>query len=138
MSDLRLTFDGSNLVPSDETGTRLNIPAVSGKIGYQDQRYTDFRNHGPIPEGAYSFSVDDIQTPSFLDSFLSPLGLGAWPAHGGNEVGWGLVRAPLSPDVTTNTFGRGGFFIHGEPFQVLTVVLMYWDGICRYSAISER
>lgn len=131
MTDLSLSFDGSNLRLSDETGERLNVPAVSGKIGFMDPRHQAYVDHGPIPEGQYSFSVGDIQTLNARNSLLSSFGMGAWPAYGGAEVGWGLVRAPLTTEDGTITFGRGGFLSTAVATPVRRGVLMYCSTIFR-------
>jgi hypothetical protein len=102
MSDVQLTFDGSTLSLSDEEGTIFSTPAVSGDPGYQDSRYTHLPGVGPLPEGAYSFSSDEIQTASIRDEVFSYIGAGAWPAQGGYSVGWGSIRASLTQDETNN------------------------------------
>lgn len=83
---------------------------------------TKVSNQGPIPEGNYV--VDPRQIQSFEN--LSPADRRAsWlsaitrdqsaPWHYGPPA-WGYERVPIQPLAGTNTFGRGGFFIHGGWF----------------------
>jgi len=113
MTELTITFDGQDLTLSRDGNEIARFDAYSGHGAYQAPQFQDYADHGPIPEGSYSFTLNDIQQPRAIDIFLSPFGMGAWPAWGGNEVGWGTMRAPLTPSEGTETYGRSGFFIHG-------------------------
>ena len=63
---------------------------------------TDFTQHdvGPIPPGTYTVDPSEISPAGFFRKHIDPRD-------------WGDYRVPLNPDPTTNTFGRGGFYIHG-------------------------
>ena len=60
-----------------------------------DPTKTDIPDHGPIPQGLWH--------------------LGGWEEQHGKLGG---IVIHLAPDVTTNTFGRSAFFIHGDNFKV--------------------
>jgi hypothetical protein len=42
-----------------------------------------------------------------------PLRRVSWRAAGSGVTGWGHKRVELHPDSSTQTYGRGNFFIHG-------------------------
>jgi hypothetical protein len=63
---------------------------------------------------------------------------------GGAATGWGAVRAPLTAEDGTNTFGRGGFFLHGGKYpgsqgciDVTSYDLMLFSYIQAYSDSDE-
>ena len=100
---LRLTFDKSNL---KMVGGRkeYNYPAVSGKRdggGVFNYSVADQKaiNMGPIPEGNYWVNPSELWKNT-------------WYKRASTE-GWGNYRITIHPFVTTKTYGRGGFFIHG-------------------------
>jgi len=100
---VRLSFDGVLLKGS---GGKLAMmyPAVSGKPNEKGQFvYTIDRQKeakkGPIPEGEYW-----IQPSQIWDN--------AWYKNG-SRAGWGEHRLTIHPYPKTETYGRGGFFIHG-------------------------
>ena len=83
---------------------RSNYPAVSGKAdpgGFFDYGISEQKkfDEGPIPEGSYWI------TPSELWK-------NAWYKRA-PVAGWGNYRITIHPFVLTNTYGRGGLFIHG-------------------------
>lgn len=55
-------------------------------------------NQGPIPPGTYSLDPKQISEGGFIRNLLGD---------------WGQYRAPLTPNSSTNTYGRDGFFLHG-------------------------
>jgi RHS repeat-associated protein len=60
------------------------------------------RDSGPIPPGEYSIGTDEITNPGFLGDLRR------------NFLGdWGDWRAPIHANPGTQTFGRGGFLLHG-------------------------
>lgn len=77
------------------------------------------RNRGPIPEGRYTFNpanvqnYDDLSLAQKLASLVPPQirKTGEWP---GGVAAWGRQRVELSAEPGTNTYGRSGFFIHGD------------------------
>ncbi|MEI6708930.1 MAG: tlde1 domain-containing protein [Methylococcales bacterium] len=67
---------------------------ISGMFDYSVERQ-GIPNNGPIPEGEYWIQ------PSQLREFL-------WAGDS-----WGCARITIHPQTATNTYSRGGFFIHG-------------------------
>jgi len=67
-------------------------------------------NIGTIPQGNYTFTMDGIQTISTRNIMLGAIGRGEW--RGGTDS-WGDTRVWLTPSPYTETYGRGGFTIHG-------------------------
>ena len=60
------------------------------------------RDSGPIPQGEYSIDTGEITNPGFLGDLRR------------NFLGdWGDWRAPIHANPGTQTFGRGGFLLHG-------------------------
>ena len=57
-------------------------------------------NSGPTPPGNYTINPSEISPAGFFREYIDPRD-------------WGDYRVPLHPDAGTNTYGRGGFFIHG-------------------------
>lgn len=102
---LRLFFDGSSLQMSGGSQP-YRYPAVSGRpvdgrfdYGSARQRLS---GTGPIPEGIYWIRPDELDD-NWINSQLSSQFAAAW----------GRYRITIHPFTTTETFGRGGFFIHG-------------------------
>jgi hypothetical protein len=100
---LRLEFDGRILI--FQAGDKLfSYPAVSGKKTPEGRFvYTESRqrqsNIGPIPEGTYWINPSELWE-------------NAWYKVGSTSA-WGNYRITIHPFTTTETYGRGGFFIHG-------------------------
>jgi type VI secretion system (T6SS) effector TldE1-like protein len=133
-----LSFDGEILKYNFQTGNSegnykdnsINFNGVSGKgkpdgTNWDDvvlQHITKFdysienqkkRNEGPIPEGLYSINKNKIQKigeQSKLKQFLNEFGLGSFP---GGISSWGINRWWINAESDTETFGRGGFSLHG-------------------------
>jgi hypothetical protein len=112
-SDLvSLRFDGRMLILSIPGGVK-QYPAVRGKFhGDFSVRAQQDRNLGPIPEGTYWIDPEQLWTAGPLRNWLSqntPLSY-LWS-------GWGDHRITIHPPHPTQTYGRGGFFIHGGSHQ---------------------
>ncbi|SFV86499.1 hypothetical protein MNB_SUP05-SYMBIONT-4-421 [hydrothermal vent metagenome] len=91
-----VTFDGENVSYDDDKGKQIvKYSATSGKDGIKDQSASW---KGPIPKGSYTLNPDSISKAGFFRKFMGD---------------WGKYRAPLTPNQSTNTYGRSGFFIHG-------------------------
>jgi hypothetical protein len=99
---LHLLFNGLALVLSNGR-TASSYPAVSGRSDNERFVYTTARQRqsggGPIPEGTYWIRPDELWE-------------NAWYRLGSTSA-WGNYRVSIHPFPTTQTFGRGGFFIHG-------------------------
>ncbi|MBL8210449.1 MAG: DUF2778 domain-containing protein [Bryobacterales bacterium] len=102
---LTLYFDGHYLRMNG--GSRaLSYPAVSGKPdagGRFDYSVARQRipNTGPIPEGTYWIRPDELDD-NYWNTF-----------SGAFARAWGRYRITIHPFTTTETYTRGGFFIHG-------------------------
>jgi len=100
---LKITFDGRTLSLSGGTST-YKYKAVSGRPdnngGFDYSRARQrLSGIGPIPEGIYWIRPDELWE-------------NAWYRVGPYSA-WGEYRISIHPFTTTETFGRGGFFIHG-------------------------
>src|SRR6056297_1584138 len=101
---LALRFDGRNLTMTG-SGPPKTYSADSGRpIERNGQITFDYsqarqriRNVGPIPEGTYWIRPDELSEAGWFR----------------NTDAWGDYRITIHPFTTTETFGRGGFFIHG-------------------------
>ena len=101
-STTSISFNGKRLALQGKT-TQF-FPAVSGKkdptLGFV---YTIDRQkmgrEGPIPAGEYWINFDELWE-------------NAWYKRGSSSA-WGNYRLTLHVFPATNTYGRGGFFIHG-------------------------
>jgi hypothetical protein len=110
-SPTELVFDGRSLTYTDPgTGESTSYPAVSGRPGHQGPESQVEQNAGPIPEGRYYVRQSRLQRIAAGQAALGQFGFGAWP---GGTRSWGFQRVWLEPLPGTNTFGRGGFTIHG-------------------------
>lgn len=106
-----VAFNGSTLTLYDKDGRSVGSwPAISGVRGYQQPSLQGLENSGPLPEGGYSFSVNQIQKLSPRDALLGIFGRGHDP---GSMAAWGTERAFLTPHPATDTMGRSNFSIHG-------------------------
>jgi hypothetical protein len=102
-SSLELSFDGEKLQMTGGSKA-YSYPAASGhptkdgKFSYDNvAQHVSFG--GPIPEGIYWINPDELWTNHWYKS--------------GSENDWGKYRITIHPFTTTDTFSRGGFFIHG-------------------------
>lgn len=109
-----LKFNGSKLTWINEKGEVAKTwKAVSGMPGYQTGNHQKEPNKGPIPAGIWIVKQSELQhyeSEDWIDRLENMTGNGAWP---GGEDRWGSHRVWLSPKEGTQTFGRGGFCIHG-------------------------
>ncbi|HZP92846.1 MAG TPA: RHS repeat-associated core domain-containing protein [Burkholderiales bacterium] len=106
----RLVFDPSQgllWVDPEQLGRQpYVIPAGSGKGSCtNNNECANQPNAGPIPPGKYIIDTTGIVGNVGLDPFFT------------NAKGdWGNWRVRISPRSGTNTFGRGGFYLHGGNF----------------------
>jgi RHS repeat-associated protein len=70
-------------------------PYTTGRPGVTDPSVS---GQGPIPLGTYIADPKQISEGGWLRNLLGD---------------WGRFRVPLTPNLGTETFGRGGFFLHG-------------------------
>jgi len=110
-----LAFDGNQLSISHNgkevysTKAYSGRPLEDGSFDYSVSRQK-MKGVGPIPEGTYFINGSKIQTMSTLDGLMGLAQFGGWP---GGSFAWGEQRAWITPLTGTNTYGRGGFSIHG-------------------------
>ena len=100
-------FDGKTLVVYDAGEKVAEFAGVSGKPGYQSPQYQNKKDTGPIPAGTYVARKKDFQN---RDDYGPIKKYTSWP---GGERGWGKHRVWLEPSKEVDTYGRGGFSIHG-------------------------
>lgn len=100
---LKLSFDGTTLTMENGT-TVKTYKAVSGKMN--------------VDAGTFDYTADGQQKPSFGAIpegiyWINPSEFHDMRFKRGSVNGWGKYRITIHPFITTNTYGRGGFFIHG-------------------------
>ncbi len=132
-----LEFSGEKLTYSWQTSDKngklsvnsISYDAVSGKGEMDPNDYWKTKksfdyseenqkkgNVGPIPEGLYSIDKNEIQKRSdqpWYKQAANSFGMGSFP---GGDQSWGNNRWWIKPDVGTETYGRGGFTLHGGDF----------------------
>lgn len=100
-STMQLNFDGHRLRFMDSV---RSYHAVSGRRLSQGFDYSIARQRiprqGPIPEGRYWIRPSQLWTRHFYHIY-EPASI------------WGQHRVTIHTFPSTNTYGRGGFFIHG-------------------------
>lgn len=105
LTSLTFHITGGYLIVDPERMGKVSyaIPATSGKGNCMNQvKCKTKKDTGPIPPGNYVADVSNLSDPGFLQDVAR------------NVVSdWGDWRTPLIPLPGTNTFGRGGFFLHG-------------------------
>lgn len=114
-----LTFNGGELKLFKGDGGVRTFKAVSGELDDQGRTQPHLQaqeGRGPLPEGRYYFNPALVQR--FSDIGLAQksaaiLKRGEWP---GGRIAWGDYRVELTPASSTETYGRGGFFMHGGFF----------------------
>jgi len=84
-----LGFDGSKLTLQENGNPIMSWPAVSGRPGVQGQQHQLWRDHGPLPGGAYEINVGEIQQISDLEDRVGRLGLPNWQ---GGRPSWGTIE----------------------------------------------
>jgi len=123
-ANVTLLFDGDRL-HWQQDGNATSWPAYSGTKEYWQSKNFSIdaqkaKDKGPIPEGYYRAPQDRYQEYDLNDTWDWIKGLiwrGNWP---GGTPSWGLQRVWLTPESTTDTYGRDGFSIHGgdEPGSI--------------------
>ena len=106
-------FDGKKFTLYENDKPIMSWDAVSGKDGYRSSEYQNLKDTGPIPEGAYVARQSELQFYKDItwdNRLRSAVGFGTW--RGGTDS-WGESRVWLEPSKETNTYGRGGFSVHG-------------------------
>lgn len=119
-SSLRLTFNGGTLrMPS----RGLSYRAVSGRTMSSGFDYSVDRqrvpNEGPIPEGVYWVAPAELWD-------------NAWYRVAPTSA-WGNHRLTIHPLPETETYGRGGFFIHGGSVPGSAGCIDLWDDMDRFA-----
>lgn len=104
------TFNGKTLTIYQDGKPVISWDAVSGNKDFQSSEYQNLKSKGPIPEGIYVARQEKLQ-------YITPYGLaaglinkGTWP---GSLYSWGSSRIALEASKETDTFDRGGFYVHG-------------------------
>lgn len=96
-SGVNLKFDGDDLHLLIGPAELAKYGAVSGLPPYDcSPEGQQQANKGPIPEGIYWIRPDEMEATRFID-----------------QDSWGPYRIPIHAFLSTVTFGRGGFYIHG-------------------------
>lgn len=99
---IRIRFDGKHLKLVGGSTTKSYVAAsgkkLDGVFDYSGDRQK-VKNAGPIPAGVYWIRPDELWT-------------NAWYKRA-STAAWGNFRITIHPFPSTETFGRGGFFIHG-------------------------
>lgn len=105
-SGISLTFDGKTLWAS---GSKLPIlfqavsgrPNTKGLFEYSTEKQK-IPFQGPIPAGEYWVQPSQLWENNWFKSELNS-----------SRSAWGNYRLTIHPYLGTQTYGRGGFFIHG-------------------------
>ncbi len=118
-----LLYNGTQVIWTDNKGFKTIYGGTSGLEKYQNSKYQNMKDKGPIPEGNYI--IDLMLDPNRIVE-LNPKTYQALAASGvqklpttfnGEEIktpGWGTMRARLSEQAGNITFGRGNFYIHNS------------------------
>ena len=137
-----LTFNGKQVAWYKANGNILDVyNGVSGMIGFQNPKYTNLKNKGPIPEGGYSIdlTLDPNRTAKIADKqgkLVDNYGIEKIPEGHLASNPWGHMRARLMPLKGTNTFGRTGFYFHdsikGFTHGCIEVDSFFFDRLLEY------
>lgn len=124
-SSLRLSFNGGSLrMPAYGETYR----AVSGRHTRAGFDYSVDRqrlpNEGPIPEGTYWVAPSELWD-------------NAWYKAAPTSA-WGNYRLTIHPFPETETYGRGGFFIHGGRVPGSAGCIDLWQDMDRFAADLRR
>lgn len=103
-------FDGKKFTLYENDKPIMSWDAVSGNKGYQTPEFQSMKDKGTIPEGIYVARQQSLQGITIYGSTVGLVGVGTWP---GGQPSWGNSRIALEASTTTNTYGRGGFYVHG-------------------------
>ena len=145
----QLVFTGDHLTKRG-SGAETTWAAVSGKtgpayggayggagFGGYEQLEFDYsvdaqRAHdkGPIPEGIYWLDPTELHDMRFWHHAPNP----AYPFE---SSGWGKHRITIHPHISTQTYGRGGFFIHGGDSPGSIGCIDLWDHMEDFVPVLE-
>lgn len=103
-------FDGKNLTIYQDGKPIASWRAVSGNKDFQKSDFQNLKSKGPIPEGIYVARQEKLQYITSYGLVVGLLNKGTWP---GSLYSWGSSRIALEASKETNTFDRGGFYVHG-------------------------
>ena len=104
----RIDFDGEYLRFVENGNTILELPAMSGNPNFQERKYQNLKNKGPLPEGNYRVKQNNVQ--DIENSIFEMIGRGKAP---GGWSSWGKHRVWLTPFSSNTMHGRDNFSIHG-------------------------
>lgn len=125
---LSLSFDGLELTLKGSKKKTYKYKAASGKAVNGEFSYTAERqkvkNEGPIPAGSYWTQPDELD-----DNWVNCLLSDDFCAS------WGRYRITIHPYKATDTYERGGFFIHGGSVRGSAGCIDLTDGM---TAFVER
>jgi hypothetical protein len=77
-------------------------------------------SHDGLQVGSgYSGHGDGVNNPALQsESNVGPIPQGQWSiGEAVDDPKLGPIAMPLTPNIGTETFGRGGFFIHGDSIE---------------------
>ena len=103
-------FDGKKFTLYENDKPIMSWDAVSGAKGYQSPEFQSMKDKGTIPEGTYVARQSELQHITPYGIIAGIANAGTWP---GSLYSWGASRVKLESSQQTNTYGRGGFYIHG-------------------------
>jgi hypothetical protein len=144
-----LLFTGDRLLKRGGGGNKA-WSAVSGKALPPDQgmyggatvggyEHSDFdysleaqkvADKGPIPEGIYWLDPTELHDMHYWHHVPNP----GYPFESG---GWGKHRITIHPHISTQTYGRGGFFIHGGDAPGSIGCIDLWDHMEDFVPVLE-
>ena len=83
---------------------------MSGNPNFQERKYQNLKNKGPLPEGNYRVKQNNVQDINIIDNMLGIADAGKAP---GGWYSWGKHRVWLTPFSSNTMHGRNKFSIHG-------------------------
>ncbi len=95
-----IVFAGCDVFFLDDENNQVRSCSAGSGFPGADHTHQDKKNIGPIPEGEWSINPREFS--------------GGWLKDMVRDPGWGKWRAPIHPEADTVTYGRDGFFLHGE------------------------
>lgn len=117
------TFDvyyGTDKIKSwSAVSGRGNTPHDSRPTVCQTPKYQVCNHVGPIPAGTYYVSKHEIEYADNIEVGDFEHNDPTYNRRNApeNRTGWGAFRVLLNPDKSTNTYGRGGMYIHGGKWR---------------------
>lgn len=122
-----IVYDGDEIIWYDSKGNIIDkFAGTSGLPGYQNSSSQSIPNAGPIPEGNYKVNlslssnrmveIDPNTGIIFAGDGIQRIPKTFTTTSGSVEgySAWGNIRARLSPDSGTKTFGRSNFYLHNS------------------------